>query len=63
MSGHDPDELRLDLPAAMQLAGRLQRALADPFDLDTTRVQITASIGFGLGIRLDRPDGEAMLQA
>ena len=42
---------RLDLEAVIQLAGRLQRALAEPIAFDGTNIYVTASIGFSLAAR------------
>ena len=54
---------RLDLEAAIQLAGRIQRALSEPISVDATNVYVTVSIGFSIAARLDRPTGETVLQA
>lgn len=54
---------RLDLEAAIQLAGRIQRALSEPISVDSTNVYITVSIGFSIAARLDAPTGETVLQA
>lgn len=54
---------RLDLEAALQLAGRIQRALAEPVAVDGSNIYLTVSIGFALASRLDTPTGEALLQA
>ncbi len=54
---------RLDLEAAIQLAGRIQRAVSEPISVDSTHVYITASIGFSIAARLDGPTGETVLQA
>lgn len=54
---------RLDLEAAIQLAGRIQRAISEPISVDATNVYITASIGFSLAARLHQPNGETVLQA
>jgi diguanylate cyclase (GGDEF)-like protein len=53
---------RLDLEAAIQLAGRLQRSAAEPIAIDGTNVYITVSIGFSLAARLTNPTGETVLQ-
>lgn len=55
--------LCLNLEAAIQLAGRFQRAMAEPIALDSTNVYITVSIGFSLAEKLDDPTGESVLQA
>ena len=54
---------RLDLEAAIQLAGRLQRALSDPIAVGGVNVHPTVSIGFSLPARLSAPTGESLLQA
>lgn len=54
---------RLDLEAAIQLAGRIQRALSEPISVDSTNVYITASIGFSIASRLKGPTGDSVLQA
>ena len=54
---------RLDLEAAIQLAGRIQRSLSEPISVDATNVYITVSIGFSLAARLEQPTGETVLQA
>lgn len=54
---------RLDLEAAIQLAGRIQRALAEPIAVDGTNVYLTASIGFSIAARLPHPTGDSVLQA
>lgn len=54
---------RLDLEAAIQLAGRIQRALSEPISIDSTNVYITVSIGFSIAARLKGPTGESVLQA
>jgi len=54
---------RLDLESAIQLAGRMQRALSEPISADGANIYLTVSIGFALASRLKSPTGEAMLQA
>jgi diguanylate cyclase (GGDEF)-like protein len=54
---------RLDLEVVIQMAGRIQRSLAEPISVDGTSVYVTASIGFSLAARLDDPTGETLLQA
>lgn len=54
---------RLDLEAVIQLAGRLQRTLAEPIAFEGTNIYVTASIGFSLAARLTNPTGDAVLQA
>ena len=48
---------RLDLDAAVLLAGRLQRTLSDPIAAGGFNVHPTVSIGFALPARLHRADG------
>jgi diguanylate cyclase (GGDEF)-like protein len=52
-----------DLEAALQLAGRLQRALSEPIPLDGTSLPLTASLGLALSPRLRAPTGEGLLHA
>ncbi len=54
---------RLDLEAAIQMAGRIQRSLSEPISVDATNVYITVSIGFSIASRLNDPSGETVLQA
>ena len=54
---------RLDLEAVIQVSSRLQTALAEPVAVDAVQVHLTASVGFALSGRIERPDGETMLQA
>ncbi len=54
---------KLDLDSAVQLAGRLQRALSDPVAAGGFNVHPTVSIGFALPARLPSPTGETLLQA
>ena len=54
---------RLDLDAAVLLAGRLQRALSEPVAAGGFNVHPTVSIGFALSARLTAPTGETLLQA
>ena len=54
---------RLDLESTIQLAGRLQRTLAEPIAVDGINVYVTASIGFALAARMTAPTGEGLLQA
>ncbi|NUB44487.1 GGDEF domain-containing protein [Fertoebacter nigrum] len=52
---------RMDLETLVQLAARLQSALAPPISIDAARLYITCSIGFCLGARA--PTGRALLDA
>ena len=53
----------LDLEAMVQLATRLQTALADPISLDAAKLYVTASIGFCLGARAPDGTGASLLDA
>ncbi len=55
-------EIGLDLEAAIVLAGRIQRALAQPIAVGGANVYITASIGFALAGRHNQPKGKDLLQ-
>ncbi|OIP87244.1 MAG: diguanylate cyclase [Rhodobacterales bacterium CG2_30_65_12] len=54
---------RVDLETMIQLAGRLQEALAAPISLGGARVLITACVGFALPGRVPDQTGEAILAA
>jgi diguanylate cyclase len=54
---------RLDLEAAIQIAARLQAAVARPVSLDAMSVHVTASVGFCLFSRAPERTGEAILAA
>ncbi len=54
---------RVDLETIIQLAARMQEALADPISLDGARVLVTASVGFALPSRVPDATGEAFLAA
>lgn len=54
---------RVDLETAIQLAGRMQSAVAAPISLDATRVYVSASIGFCIAQRAPEQTGLALLQA
>ena len=53
----------LDLETVVQLATRVQAALADPISLDAARLYVTASIGFCLGARAPDGTGASLLDA
>jgi diguanylate cyclase len=53
----------LDLETMVQMATRLQAALADPISLDAARLYVTASIGFCLGARAPDGTGASLLDA
>jgi diguanylate cyclase len=54
---------RLDLETMVQLAARLQAALATPFSIDRARLYVTVSVGFCIGVRSPGPTGNALLDA
>jgi len=54
---------RLDLETIIQLAARLQAALAPPISVNAARLYVTCSIGFCLSVRAPAPTGRAMLDA
>lgn len=54
---------RLDLAGAIQLAASIQRAMAEPIALAQSNLYITASVGFALASRLDKPTGAQLLRA
>lgn len=54
---------RLDLETVVQLAARLQTALAVPISLNAVRIYVSSSIGFCLGDRSPDPRGKTLLDA
>ncbi|MGL4281865.1 MAG: EAL domain-containing protein, partial [Albidovulum sp.] len=54
---------RIDLEAAIQIADRIQRRIADPVSLDGTTVHVSVSIGFCLPSRAPEHSGTALLAA
>lgn len=52
---------RADLEVLIQLASRLQAAIAEPFSLDATRIFLTASVGFCLPDRAPARTGPDLL--
>ncbi|WP_133484904.1 putative bifunctional diguanylate cyclase/phosphodiesterase [Aliiroseovarius marinus] len=54
---------RADLEVVLQIAARLQSAIATPIDLDETRLHLTASVGFSLPRRAPEATGDSLLQA
>ncbi len=54
---------RLDLEQMVQLAARLQAALAPPIAIDAARHYVTCSIGFCLAVRAPLATGKALLDA
>ncbi len=57
-----PDDM-LDLETGLQIAARLQSALAAPIPRASGTVQLTASIGFSLSNRIPSPTATSMLDA
>ena len=54
---------RLDLETMVQLATRVQAALSPPVSIDASRLYVTCSVGFCLGLRSPAPNGRALLDA
>ncbi|MGB0660920.1 MAG: putative bifunctional diguanylate cyclase/phosphodiesterase [Mangrovicoccus sp.] len=54
---------RIDLETMLQVASRLQTAIAEPIILDATRVYVTASVGFCQPNRAPSPSGASILEA
>lgn len=54
---------RVDLETILQLAARMQEALADPISVDGARVLVTASVGFAMPSRVPEATGDAFLAA
>jgi diguanylate cyclase len=54
---------RMDLETLVQLAARVQTAIAAPISVDGTRIYISCSIGFCLGARAPENTGRALLDA
>jgi diguanylate cyclase (GGDEF)-like protein len=54
---------RIDLEGMVQVAARLQSALAPPISVDAARLYVTCSIGFCLGPRSPEATGAALLDA
>lgn len=54
---------RLDLETVIQLAARLQSALAAPISVNAARLYVTCSVGFCLAARAPEPSGRALLDA
>lgn len=53
----------LDLETAIQIAGRLQRAVEEPLSLDATTIYLSSSVGFCLGARNPGPHSTSLLEA
>lgn len=54
---------RLDLESVVQLATRLQAAVSVPVSVNATRLYVSCSVGFCLGLRSPVPNGKALLDA
>jgi predicted signal transduction protein with EAL and GGDEF domain len=54
---------RLDLETMVQLSTRLQSALSAPVSLDASRLYVTCSVGFCVGVRAPQANGKALLDA
>lgn len=54
---------RADLESVLQVAARLQSAVAAPIAVDSARIHVTASIGFCLSARRPGTNGKALLEA
>ncbi len=54
---------RIDLESMVQIATRLQEAVAVPISLDGLRVHVTASVGFCLSARAPEPGAESLFDA
>jgi len=53
---------RADLETLIQIASRLQAAIAEPFSVDATRVFITTTVGFCLANQTPTPSGPVLLE-
>lgn len=51
------------LETAIQLAARMQAAVAEPISLNATRVYVSVTVGFVLPRQIDAADGHRMLEA
>ena len=54
---------RMDLEAAIQIAGRIRAAVGEPFSLDAMTVYVSASVGFCLTARAPERTGASTLAA
>lgn len=54
---------RLDLETVVQLAGRLQAAVAVPVSVNAARIYMTCSVGFCLAVRAPEQTGASLLEA
>ena len=54
---------RLDLETVVQLAGRLQAAIAVPVSVNAARIYVTGAVGFCLAVRAPEQNGASLLEA
>ena len=54
---------RLDLESALQLAARIQSAIAPAISIDGARLYVTCSIGFCIAAQIPQPSGRKLLDA
>ncbi len=54
---------RADIETMIQIAARVQSAIAEPIVIDGTRVYVTASVGFCLARQIPEPTGKTVLRA
>lgn len=54
---------RIDLEGMVQVAARLQAALASPISIDAASIYVSCSIGFCLGPKSPQPTGASLLDA
>ncbi|MCB2128636.1 MAG: GGDEF domain-containing protein [Rhodobacteraceae bacterium] len=54
---------RLDLEAAIQIAGRLKSAVEEPVSIDATTAYFSVSVGFCLSSRAPEPTGQSVLNS
>lgn len=54
---------RLDLETVVQIAGRLQAAIAVPVSVNAARIYVSCSVGFCLAVRAPEQTGSSLLEA
>lgn len=54
---------RMDLEICIQLAARMQSAIAQPISAAAQRIYLTGSVGFCLALRAPSPTGQALYEA
>ncbi|MFV0493084.1 MAG: putative bifunctional diguanylate cyclase/phosphodiesterase [Pseudorhodobacter sp.] len=54
---------RIDLELLVQVSNRLQAVMASPISLNATRIYVSVSVGFCLGIRAPLQNGASLLDA